>query len=104
VARGWLCRDYLDNGSEFVNYRVAGLLEKLRIGEFTKSRANGTTDNALVEGKNGAVVRKYIGYGHLAAEHAEAFQPPEVWMPRMYSNCGASSVIMRGESPIRISA
>lgn len=63
-----------DNGSEFINYRVAELLEKLRISEFTKSRANRTTDNALVEGKNGAVVRKYIGYGHLAAEHAEAFQ------------------------------
>ena len=64
---------HLDNGSEFINYRVAGLLEKLRVGEFTKSRANRTTDNALVEGKNGAVIRKYIGYGHLAAEHAEAF-------------------------------
>lgn len=63
-----------DNGSEFINYRVVELLEKLRIAEFTKSRANRTTDNALVEGKNGAVVRKYIGYGHLAAEHAEAFQ------------------------------
>ena len=62
-----------DNGSEFINHRVAGVLEKLRI-EQTKSRANRTTDNALVEGKNGAVVRKYIGYGHLAAEHAEAFQ------------------------------
>ncbi len=63
-----------DNGSEFLNHRVARLLEKLRVSEFTKSRANRTTDNALVEGKNGAVVRKYIGYGHLAAEHAAAFQ------------------------------
>lgn len=62
-----------DNGSEFINHRVAELLEKLRI-EQTKSRASRTTDNALIEGKNGAVVRKYIGYGHLAAEHAEAFQ------------------------------
>ena len=63
-----------DNGSEFINHRVAELLEKLRITEFTKSRANRTTDNALVEGKNGAIVRKYIGYGHLGAEHAQAFQ------------------------------
>jgi hypothetical protein len=29
-------------------------------------------DNALVEGKNGAVVRKLIGYGHIASEHAAA--------------------------------
>ena len=59
--------------SEFINHQVAGLLEKLRV-EFTKSRAYRTTDNALVEGKNGAVIRKHIGYGPIAAEHAEAFQ------------------------------
>jgi len=64
---------HCDNGSEFINHQVAKLLEKLRI-EFTKSRAYRTTDNALVEGKNGAVVRKHIGYGAIAAEHAEAFQ------------------------------
>ena len=29
-------------------------------------------DNALVEGKNGAVIRKLIGYGYIAGEHAEA--------------------------------
>lgn len=69
VIRGFHC----DNGSEFINYQVAGLLEKLRV-EFTKSRAYRTTDNALVEGKNGAVIRKHIGYGAIAAEHAEAFQ------------------------------
>lgn len=67
--RGFHC----DNGSEFINHTVARLLEKLRV-EFTKSRAYRTTDNALVEGKNGAVVRKQIGYGPIDAEHAEAFQ------------------------------
>jgi transposase InsO family protein len=67
--RGFHC----DNGSEFINHTVARLLEKLRV-EFTKSRAYRTTDNALVEGKNGAVVRKQIGYGAIDAEHAEAFQ------------------------------
>ena len=60
-----------DNGSEYVNYEVAKLLKSLLI-EFTKSRANRTQDNALVEGKNGAVIRKHIGYGHIPAEHAEA--------------------------------
>lgn len=64
---------HCDNGSEFVNHQVAKLLNKLWV-EFTKSRAYRTTDNALVEGKNGAVVRKHIGYGPIAAEHAEAFQ------------------------------
>jgi transposase InsO family protein len=64
---------HCDNGSEFLNHTVAGLLEKLLV-EFTKSRAYRTTDNALVEGKNGAVIRKQIGYGPIAAEHAEAFE------------------------------
>ena len=59
-----------DNGSEFINQRVAGMLEKL-LAEFTKSRASRTQDNALVEGKNGAVIRKLIGYGHIGGEHAE---------------------------------
>lgn len=60
-----------DNGSEYVNHDVAKLLKSLLI-EFTKSRANRTQDNALVEGKNGAIIRKHIGYGHIGAEHAEA--------------------------------
>jgi transposase InsO family protein len=62
-----------DNGSEYVNHDVAKLLKGLLI-EFTKSRANRTQDNALVEGKNGAIIRKHIGYGHIAAEHAETVQ------------------------------
>jgi transposase InsO family protein len=62
-----------DNGSEFLNHRVEKMLNKLLV-EFTKSRAYRTTDNALVEGKNGAVVRKHMGYGAIGAEHAAAFQ------------------------------
>jgi transposase InsO family protein len=58
-----------DNGSEYVNHEVAKLLKSLLI-EFTRSRANRTQDNALVEGKNGAVIRKHIGYGYIGAEHA----------------------------------
>ena len=60
-----------DNGSEFVNYTVATLLEKLRI-EQTKSRPRRSNDNGLVEAKNGAVVRKHMGYGHIGSAHAEA--------------------------------
>lgn len=62
-----------DNGSEYINHEVAKLLKTLLI-EFTKSRANRTQDNALVEGKNGAIIRKHMGYGHIAAEHAGAVQ------------------------------
>src|ERR1041385_4871490 len=65
---------HCDNGSEFLNHNMVKLLNKLLVEEFTKSRAYRTTDNALVEGKNGAVVRKQIGYGPIASQHAEAFQ------------------------------
>lgn len=54
---------HADNGSEFVNHTVARLLNKLLAQQFTRSRANRTQDIALVEGKNGAVVRKHIGNG-----------------------------------------
>jgi transposase InsO family protein len=67
VIRGF----HSDNGSEFINYNVAGLLEKLLI-EQTKSRAHHSGDNGLVETKNGAIIRKHIGYGHIAAHHSEA--------------------------------
>ena len=59
-----------DNGSEYINYKVAALLEKLLI-EFTKSRSRQTNDNALVESKNGSVVRKLFGYAHI----------PQRWAP-----------------------
>jgi transposase InsO family protein len=64
---------HCDNGSEYINHTVARLLEKMLV-QFTKSRPNRSQDNALVEGKNGAVVRKLMGYGHIAGEHAEALQ------------------------------
>jgi transposase InsO family protein len=61
-----------DNGSEFINYPVAQLLGKLLV-EQTKSRPRHSNDNGLAETKNGSVIRKNIGYGHIASEHAEAF-------------------------------
>jgi transposase InsO family protein len=65
VIRGF----HSDNGSEFINYTVAKLLSKLLI-EQTKSRARHSGDNGLVEAKNGAVIRKHLGFGHIGAEHA----------------------------------
>jgi len=59
-----------DNGSEFVNGVVAKLLNKLLI-EFTKCRARQSNDNALVESKNGSVIRKQFGYVHIPQEHAK---------------------------------
>jgi transposase InsO family protein len=59
-----------DNGSEFINDSVSALHKRLLI-EQTKSRPRKSNDNALVESKNGAVIRKHMGYGYIAATHAE---------------------------------
>jgi len=60
-----------DNGSEYINRVVARLLKKLLIDQ-TKSRARRTNDNALVEGKNGSVIRRHFGYGHIPRKYAVA--------------------------------
>src|SRR5216683_2011285 len=62
-----------DNGSEFINHTVAKLLNKLLV-EQTKSRPRHSNDNGLVEAKNGAVIRKHMGYGHIASAHAETIE------------------------------
>jgi len=62
-----------DNGSEFINHTVAKLLNKLLV-EQTKSRPRHSNDNGLVEAKNGAVIRKHMGYGHIESRHAEAIE------------------------------
>jgi len=61
-----------DNGSEYINKVVAGLLNKLLIKQ-TKSRARHSNDNGLVEGKNNFVIRKHIGYRFIAKGYAKNF-------------------------------
>ncbi len=63
---------HADNGSEYVNHKVAAMLDKLRI-EFTRSRPRHSNDNGLAETKNGAVVRKEFGYAHIPQRHAARF-------------------------------
>jgi len=61
---------HTDNGSEFINRTVAQLLNKLLI-EQTKSRPRHSGDNGLIETKNGAIIRKHMGYGYIDASHAD---------------------------------
>ena len=61
---------HVDNGSEYINYTMQEMMKAMMV-EFTKSRACRSQDNALVEGKNGAIIRKLIGYGRIPAEHSE---------------------------------
>jgi transposase InsO family protein len=60
---------HADNGSEYINRQVASMLSKVN-AEFTKSRPRHSNDNALAETKNGAVVRKHLGYSHIPQRFA----------------------------------
>ena len=59
-----------DNGSEFINRQVAAMLTKM-LAEQTKSRSRHCNDNALVEGKNGSVIRKHLGRNYIPRKYAE---------------------------------
>src|SRR3989338_1095340 len=62
---------HADNGSEYINHTVAKLLNKLLI-KLTKSRSRQTNDNALVESKNGSIIRKHMGYFYISQKYAPA--------------------------------
>jgi len=53
-----------DRGKETINYVVADLLQRLVIRQ-TKSRSYHSGDNALVETKNGSIIRKNMGWEHI---------------------------------------
>ena len=76
---------HADNGSEYINHHVARLLEKLRI-ELTKSRARQSNDNALVESKNGSIVRKHLGYSHIPSRFAQRVNTFSVHVLTPYLN------------------
>jgi transposase InsO family protein len=83
-----------DNGSEFIIRVIAGMLQKLLI-EQTKSRPRQSNDNGLVETKNGAVIRKHLGYGSIDPDHAERLQ-------EFYSaptSIPISTIIVRARKP-----
>ena len=61
---------HADNGSEYINKLVVKLLNKIHI-ELTKSRSRHSNDNALVESKNGSVIRKFFGRNYIAQKWAE---------------------------------
>ena len=41
------------------------MLKGLHVPEFAKSRPRRSNDNALVESKNGNVIRRHFGYRHI---------------------------------------
>ena len=70
VLKGFHSQKTEKRGSEYINHRVAKMLDKLRV-EQTKSRARHSNDNALAESKNASVVRCHMGYSHIPQQYAE---------------------------------
>lgn len=62
-----------DNGSEYINKHVSEMLQREFIKQ-TKSRSRKTNDQALVEGKNGSVIRKHIGRNHIPKIYANPIE------------------------------
>ena len=65
IIRGF----HSDNGGEYLNEKVAGLLNAEIIKQ-TKSRSSRSNDNALIEGKNGSIIRKLMGHWHIDRSYA----------------------------------
>lgn len=58
-----------DNGSEFINYELLNYCKQHKI-TFTRSRSYKKNDQAHVEQKNGAIVRRLVGYDRLEGINA----------------------------------
>ncbi len=76
---------HADNGSEFINRVVAKLLNKLHI-ELSKSRSRHSNDNALVEAKNGSVVRKFYGRNYIPGKYAKVINEFNLKYFNLYLN------------------
>lgn len=85
-----------DNGSEYINKIVAKLLNKLLIRQ-TKSRSRHCNDNALVESKNGSIIRKHMGYAHIPQTYASGINQFYKNHMNVYLNyhrpCGFATII-----------
>lgn len=59
-----------DNGSEYINKYTVEILNRLHV-KLTKSRSRHSNDNALVESKNGSVIRKFYGKNYIDRKWAD---------------------------------
>src|SRR5947208_8630495 len=103
-----------DNGSEFIN-RVLYYYYCWREGiTFTRGRAWKKNDSALVEQKNGAVVRHLVGYDRFASKaayaqlarvyalarlHVNFFQPVEKLVSKQRAGARVHRVFDRAQTP-----
>jgi len=75
----------VDNDSAFINQTVVDYCKERGL-ELTRSRAYKKNDQAWIEQKNGAVVRRLVGYGRLEGAKAAAALGKLHEMARLYVN------------------
>lgn len=74
-----------DNGTEFLNRVLIGFCEREHI-EFTRSRPYRKNDQCHVEQKNGAVVRRFVGYDRYEGQGARWLLADLYQVLRLYVN------------------
>jgi hypothetical protein len=75
----------VDNDSAFINETLLGYCKKREL-ELTRSRAYRKNDQAWIEQKNGAVIRKLVGYGRLEGAGATVVLAGLHKVARLYVN------------------
>lgn len=95
---------HADNGSEYINRVVVKLLNKLHI-DLTKSRSYHSADNALVESKNGSVIRKLFGRNYIVRSWAPLINQFNKTYVNLYLNyhrpCGFAEKIPDARGKIK---
>lgn len=95
---------HADNGSEYINHIVARLLNSLHV-VLSKSRSRRSQDNALVEGKNGSIVRKMYGRNFIDRKYAPLINTFNREYLNVYLNfhrpCGFATDIVDTKGKIR---
>lgn len=93
-----------DNGSEYINHAVVEMLNKLHI-ELSKSRSRHSNDNALVESKNGSIIRKFYGRNFINQKYAELINDFNKEYLNTYLNyhrpCGFAEDIIDSRGKVR---
>lgn len=93
-----------DNGSEYINQAVAKMLNKLHI-ELSKSRSRHSNDNALVESKNGSIVRKFYGRNFIGQKYAKLINDFNKKYLNIYLNyhrpCGFAENIIGAKGKVK---
>lgn len=83
-----------DNDGAFINDTVASYCQREQIS-FTRSRAYHKNDQAWIEQKNGAVIRRMIGHGRLSGIVAGQTLAQFFQVLRLYVNCFQPSFKLR---------